>query len=115
MAGNSLSDDDNYDHSCRHSSKLTKHDPPLIFDLDLDPGERHPIPEDDERHRRLAPVMEKIKREEEVKIDWDVPQIDRGRNRSAATCCNRDPLGCEPFPKCCDCAWEPKNDEIIVV
>jgi len=31
--GNSLSDDENYDESCRGSAKLKKHDPPLLFDL----------------------------------------------------------------------------------
>ena len=33
FAGNSLSDDKNYDQSCRGSEVLKEHEPPLLFDL----------------------------------------------------------------------------------
>ena len=48
--GNALSDDYNYDAACRSSAGFQKRDPPLLFDLDLDPGERYPIPVDDPRY-----------------------------------------------------------------
>ena len=47
--GATLSDDFNYDASCRSTAKFQKQDPPLLFDLDLDPGERYPIPATDPR------------------------------------------------------------------
>ena len=33
FTGNSLSDDGNYDQSCRGSEVLKEHNPPLLFDL----------------------------------------------------------------------------------
>ena len=47
--GNALSDPLNYDHACRPSAAFRRRDPPLLFDLDLDPGERYPIPPTDPR------------------------------------------------------------------
>ena len=34
---------DNYDKACQGSTGQEKHDPPLLFDLNVDPGERFPI------------------------------------------------------------------------
>ena len=35
---------DNYpDEQCRSSLNLTRHDPPLLYDLWLDPGEMNPL------------------------------------------------------------------------
>ncbi|CAL4167173.1 unnamed protein product, partial [Meganyctiphanes norvegica] len=39
--GEKLSDNSNYDEICRESHHLTRHDPPLLFDLFQDPGERY--------------------------------------------------------------------------
>ena len=47
--GNALSDPLNYDRACRPSAAFRRRDPPLLFDLDLDPGERYPIPPTDPR------------------------------------------------------------------
>ena len=38
--GSSLSDDSNPDPVCRSTAPLTLHSPPLLFNLDTDPGER---------------------------------------------------------------------------
>ena len=43
ITGNDLSGPDNYDHECRGGGNVTKHDPPLLFDLLKDPGERWSI------------------------------------------------------------------------
>ena len=37
--GSSLSDNDNPDSWCRQSSSLTHHSPPLLYNLDTDPGQ----------------------------------------------------------------------------
>ena len=39
-SGSSLSDNTNPDPECRGTSKETHHSPPLLFNLDKDPGER---------------------------------------------------------------------------
>ena len=36
--GNSLSDDGNIDPWCRSSAGLTRHNPPLLYNLNNDPG-----------------------------------------------------------------------------
>ena len=36
--GNALSDDSNYDFNCTSKATLAKHDPPLLYDLSVDPG-----------------------------------------------------------------------------
>ena len=100
--GSALSDDSNYDLACRSSSRRTEHDPPLLFDLDLDPGERFEL----QNKPEFAGVVEEMRRLfrlEADKVPWSESEIHRGQSRSAATCCNRDPNKCEPFPQCCDC------------
>ena len=36
--GNILSDDSNYDFNCTSKATLAQHDPPLLYDLSVDPG-----------------------------------------------------------------------------
>lgn len=43
FAGSALSDNKNYDEACHGSPNPTKWDPPLMFDLNVDPGERYGI------------------------------------------------------------------------
>ena len=43
LLGNDLSGANNYDPQCRGSAEQTKHDPPLLYDVNIDPGERFPI------------------------------------------------------------------------
>ena len=43
IVGNDLSGANNYDLVCRGSAEQTKHDPPLLYDVNIDPGERFPI------------------------------------------------------------------------
>ncbi|KAK7002158.1 hypothetical protein SK128_010132, partial [Halocaridina rubra] len=44
--GSDLSDPDNYDPMCPASHGLTQHNPPLLFDLQVDPGERYDLGKD---------------------------------------------------------------------
>ena len=52
-------------------------------------------------------------RAEEATVTWAESEILKGRSRSAATCCNRKPT-CEPYPKCCDCGFQPPIPEVRV-
>ena len=42
--GSGLSDNQNPDTWCRDSAQLTRHDPPLLYNLDTDPGATRPRP-----------------------------------------------------------------------
>ncbi|MCL4133428.1 UNVERIFIED_CONTAM: hypothetical protein GTU68_018530, partial [Idotea baltica] len=54
--GSDLSDVDNYDPLCPSKHNLTLHDPPLLFDLYSDPGERYDLGKMEE-HRELLAAM----------------------------------------------------------
>ena len=43
ILGSSLSDDSNYDAACHSGKGATRWDPPLLYDLNVDPGERHSL------------------------------------------------------------------------
>ena len=51
FAGSALSDDKNYDEACHGSPNPTKWDPPLVFDLNIDPGERYSISPNTEKYK----------------------------------------------------------------
>ena len=96
--GSSLSDDENPDSACHSSSRETHHSPPLLFNLDTDPGERWDISQD------LPEVARKLEKELQVmaaSTPWAPSQMERGNSPSAAPCCNKYP--CQPWPGCCDC------------
>ena len=49
--GSALSDNANYDEACHGSPNPKKWDPPLIFDLNVDPGERYGLSANTELYR----------------------------------------------------------------
>lgn len=103
--GSALSDSGNYDPICRKSHKLTKHDPPLLFDLHNDPGERYDFSDDPEKSEVLRDLTSW--REEHMKgMTWDIPRTGVV-DPSAQPCCTSP--SCTPFPKCCDCPTTPLN------
>ena len=38
--------EDYYDYACRRTTELEEHDPPILYDLWLDPGEADPLDSD---------------------------------------------------------------------
>ena len=38
--------EDYYDYACRKTTELEEHDPPILYDLWLDPGEADPLDSD---------------------------------------------------------------------
>ena len=101
--GNALSDDSNYDASCRSTAPFKIYNPPLVFDLGKDPGERYPIDLSD--HADAAAAVEEVLRLREEageRVFWAESEVNKGMSRDVVPCCNRSPY-CEPYPQCCDC------------
>ena len=46
-----MSDNSNYDAACHGGKPAKMWDPPLLYDLNLDPGERHPVETDSAIYR----------------------------------------------------------------
>ncbi|XP_059091790.1 arylsulfatase A-like [Tigriopus californicus] len=101
--GSSLSDDLNFDHACRSSSRQEKHDQALIFDLSVDPSERYDLRSPEAR--KLRGQMEQLRQEYRANVTWAPSEMAKGQNRHLSPCCSR-PATCEPFPDCCDCDEE---------
>ena len=106
--GNSLSDDFNYDHECSSiKAKLTKHWPPLLFNVDSDPGERYPL--DPAVFGQTIKEMTDLRYNLSQTISWAPSEILKGRSRRAFPCCHDhqpapSPSICHPFPSCCNCS-----------
>ena len=96
-----MSDDTNYDNNCTSKAKLIKQDPPLLFDLSVDPGERYSL--EVKSHKEIFNKMLKIRENMSKQIKWAESETNKGTKRSAFPCCNKVGSSCEPFPKCCDC------------
>lgn len=97
--GSGLCGDRNPDYDCRKTAPSTKHDPPLLFNLDFDPGERYNI-NMSAQGKKIIPFMKELKVKFDKHMKWGISQINRGTNSSLTPCCN---LGCIPFPMCCQC------------
>lgn len=100
--GNSLSDDANFDLACTSKAKLTFHDPPLLFDLNVDPGERYPLFGGNDRYAHIIRLMSELKIELETSVEWAESEMSKGVSQSAFPCCSKD-VFCKPFPTCCNC------------
>jgi len=110
--GADLSGADNYDLECRGSAELTYHDPPLLFDLFVDPGERWAIGSKSDIFKDIMPKLLAAKEAEEAKIgEWATSAIRQGTDNEAMICCSGAGVTCEPFPECCDCPT--KHNKIV--
>ena len=96
-----LSDNDNYDHECWGNATLTKRDPVLLYDLNSDPGERHPLNHNDYKEKLLE--IKSIYKKLQRNIKWGDSEMNKGGSKTAAPCCSTKSGNCEPYPKCCDC------------
>lgn len=107
--GSGLSDDSNYDHACRSTNHLKAHNPPILYNLDQDPGERYPL--DPAEHEDLLDEIVSLKATLESQVIWSESQISRGTSREAAPCCNKaEGTKCKPYPTCCDCQVKHSSD-----
>lgn len=98
--GSGLSDNDNYDTICTEAHHLTKHDPPLLFDLSVDPGERWNVASSPQYSDALN-TMIAWRKQHMAAMSW-MPPLTRIEDPHAQPCCTKS--DCDPFPACCDCA-----------
>ncbi|CAL4203383.1 unnamed protein product, partial [Meganyctiphanes norvegica] len=97
--GIDLSDPDNFDPMCPSSHPLTKHDPPLLFNLRLDPGERYDLSGEEEYSDEIE-MMRTWLAEHISSVEW-MESLTKVADPRVQPCCGD--ANCEPFPECCDC------------
>lgn len=97
--GSDLSDASNYDPMCPQRHPLTRHDPPLLFDIQQDPGERYNLA-NDTLYQPVLEALTKWRNEHIANVTWMPPRT-RALDAHAQPCCTTP--SCNPFPGCCDC------------
>ncbi|CAL4227026.1 unnamed protein product, partial [Meganyctiphanes norvegica] len=97
--GSDLSDAANFDPMCPARHPLTRHDPPLLYNLHEDPGERYDL-SNMTTHRDELNIMTSWRQTHIKSVTWMAPRT-RTIDPRAQPCCNDS--SCEPFPQCCDC------------
>ncbi|KAF2354085.1 Sulfatase N-terminal [Trinorchestia longiramus] len=97
--GSDLSDNENYDEICTQKHKLTAHNPPLLYDLSVDPGERWNIA-NNTKLRETMKRMEVWRTQHMQTMTWMQSVTTDHEPRSQPCCTDRS---CDPFPTCCDC------------
>ncbi|KAL7644496.1 UNVERIFIED_CONTAM: hypothetical protein RMT77_005328 [Armadillidium vulgare] len=100
--GSDLSDPNNYDPMCPSKHPLTKHDPPLLFNLYADPGERYNLGLEEE-YTNLVALIKEWRDDHMRNITW-MSQRTQKANKRAQPCCTNNM--CDPFPQCCDCSFK---------
>ncbi|XP_033624366.1 arylsulfatase A-like [Asterias rubens] len=101
--GSTLSGPTNVDHDCSNTS-LIHHSPPLLFELNRDPGERYDL-STDKHYQSVLKEIGKIRDKLVSGMTWGKSQIN-GTDPNVEPCCNS---GCKPFPKCCTCKGSEVN------
>ena len=99
------SDDQNRDVACRKSARITKYDPPMLFDLNNDPSENYDLSSKTE-YKGLITKITALKAEFDSKMVWAPSEIEKAHHDEYMPCCNP---GCKPFPQCCHCSTKSES------
>lgn len=86
------------DEMCRPSTKLTQHNPPLLYNLNHDPGELNPLNATLSPYKEIVEEINKIKANFESTVVWAISEIGKGKSNAAKPCAQP---GCNNFPRCC--------------
>ncbi|XP_070566880.1 arylsulfatase A-like [Ptychodera flava] len=88
----------NPDADC-HPNNTVKHNPPLLFDLNEDPGELYNL-NMKSQYASILLDIDKLKIKFEAAMTWGTSQVNKPKDRRLEPCCKP---GCDPFPSCCRC------------
>jgi arylsulfatase A-like enzyme len=81
---------------CRSNATLSRHYPPLLFNLHMDPQELYPL--DPTQYGDVIDTIDELRYEFLSKMEWNEAQTLVGKDRSIQPCATP---GCSPFPYCC--------------
>ncbi len=93
----------NHDPDCRPTANLTRHDPPLLYDLHVDPSEQFAL--NTTIYKDIVQKTTDLYHKVNAEMEWGPSQIN-SRDKAAEPCCNK---GCTPLPSCCHCGKGGKS------
>eukprot|EP00756_Hemistasia_phaeocysticola_P046676 Hpha_TRINITY_DN20480_c0_g1::TRINITY_DN20480_c0_g1_i1::g.64180::m.64180/K01134/ARSA; arylsulfatase A len=90
------------DTACHVSTPLTRHSPPLFYDLLTDPSEQSPLDVSDPRYRQALAEIDAKVAAHKATLTWTnaKSQLSRPQHDTNQPCCT---AGCTPWPECCSC------------
>ncbi|XP_065912186.1 arylsulfatase A-like [Dysidea avara] len=86
------------DPACNYTKNATHYDPPLLFNLNQDPGELNPLNTSGFPYKEIVDTINQIKIKFEAAVTWAEPEISKGVSNDSKPCAKP---GCTPFPQCC--------------
>ncbi|KPP56890.1 hypothetical protein Z043_125448 [Scleropages formosus] len=89
------------DQDCGAHAFFKQHDPPLLFNLEIDSSENYNLSmADDPEYKDVLEMIQSVKKEFEMGMVFGESQMNKGRDPALEPCCTPD---CSPKPSCCTC------------
>ena len=95
-----------------HAFKPIKHDPPLIYQIEHDPSEAHPLLNSSEEYVNVRVMLEKAMADHEASVAYVPNQNARGGDNKLKVCCDWDSK--KKYPKYPTCTCDAANFEAFV-
>ena len=87
-----------HDQDCWSKTPLVHHDPPLLFDIEMDTKERFPL--NVTQYANVLDSIMKLKAEHEKAMTFSPGEMNSGGEKENFPCCNPS---CTPRNECCAC------------
>ena len=97
------SDPENHDKDCRPTATRTTHNPPLLYNLNQDPGEQYQL--NHTLYQDVLKTIQQIKQDFDLNMEWGPSQM-ADTDINVEPCCNK---GCTPLPQCCQCGGKSEK------
>ena len=88
-----------HDVDCGPTHAFTKHDPPLVFNLELDPAEQYPLEPNTTEYESGLAAARAVLQQHEAGLEWYPQPLLNSSVVVARQPCAKP--GCKPFPSCC--------------
>ena len=88
-----------HDVDCGPTHTFTRHDPPLVFNLELDPAEQYPLDPSSMEYRNGLAAAREVLQQHEANLEWYPKPLLNSSVVVARQPCAKP--GCKPFPSCC--------------